>query len=56
MPTSCADSWTPKPRAARLRFGLLGGTWAWMTALDASREERQALTDAKTAIHHAFDV
>ena len=44
------------PLAARLRFGLLGGARAWITALDASREERTAIIDAKAVIHRAFDV
>jgi type II secretory pathway pseudopilin PulG len=56
MRTSFARSSTPRPLvAARLRFGLLRSTWAWITALDASREERQALSEAKSAIHGAFD-
>lgn len=43
------------PVAARLRYGLVGGTWSWITALDVSHAERQALTDAKMAIHTALD-
>lgn len=43
------------PLAARLRPGLVGSTISWLTGLNASRAERQALTDAKTAVHRAFD-
>ena len=43
------------PLAARLRFGFLGGAWAWITALEAGRDECSALVDAKAAIRRAFD-
>lgn len=43
------------PIASRLRWGLVGSTLAWLTGLDVSRLERQALIDAKTAVHQAFE-